>query len=262
VVAGGRPTGKVVADPHDQLSDFIADADGATARLSKSAVPSSSNVTNPDLSSERIGRHSDRSLSSRQNHEGVPDGPTGDTRSCSESTARRCGNARGLGDGHGDLLRAMDRSPNGEPRRELAAALGRRPHGQRTGVDRRHDGAVPYEGDLTPISNDAIDRSLATWGADGVLDATHTTPFGELPGSAVINFVIIDALAHAWDISTALGRPIEFPAEAIPAISAVVAAACTEGTQSMGLFGVPTELPADATETERLMAATGRAVSR
>jgi uncharacterized protein (TIGR03086 family) len=123
-------------------------------------------------------------------------------------------------------------------------------------------GAVPYEGDLAPISNDAIDRSLAAWGAEGVLDATHTTPFGELPGSAVINFVIIDAFAHAWDISTALGRPIEFPAEAIPAISEVVAASCTEGTQSMGLFGAPTGLPADATETERLMAATGRVVSR
>lgn len=95
-----------------------------------------------------------------------------------------------------------------------------------------------------------------------MLDATHTTPFGELPGSAVINFVIIDALAHAWDISTALGRPFEFPAEAIPAVTAVVTATCNEGTQSMGLFGAPTELPADATETERLGAATGQVVRR
>ena len=123
-------------------------------------------------------------------------------------------------------------------------------------------GAVPYDGDLNPIADDAATRALATWGADGVLDSMHTTPFGEVPGSAVVNFPTIDALAHAWDISTALGRPIEFAAEAILAISAVVEAACTDATRSMGLFGPVTEPPADATGTERLMAAAGRMVKR
>ena len=95
-----------------------------------------------------------------------------------------------------------------------------------------------------------------------MLEATHTTPFGELPGTAIVNFPTIDALAHSWDISTALGRSIEFAPEAIPAISAVVEAACTDATRSMGLFGAATEPPADATDTERLMAAAGRAVNR
>jgi uncharacterized protein (TIGR03086 family) len=123
-------------------------------------------------------------------------------------------------------------------------------------------GAVPYEGDLVPITDDAAARALATWGADGVLDGVQATPFGDLPGSAVVNFPIIDALAHSWDISMALGRSFEFAPESIPAISAVVGAACTDATRSTGLFGAATEPPADATDTERLMAAPGRTITR
>ncbi|MDG2262057.1 MAG: TIGR03086 family metal-binding protein [Actinomycetota bacterium] len=123
-------------------------------------------------------------------------------------------------------------------------------------------GAVPYDGDLVSISDDAATRAVATWGADGVLEGMHSTPFGELPGSAVVNFPTIDALAHSWDISAALGRSFEFAPEAIPAISAVVEATCTDATRSMGLFGAVTEPPSDATDTERLMAAAGRTVKR
>ena len=67
-------------------------------------------------------------------------------------------------------------------------------------------GAVPYEGDLTPIADDAAGRALSMWRTDGVLEAMHKTPFGELPGSIVILFPTVDALAHAWDISSTVGR--------------------------------------------------------
>src|SRR5690349_3712214 len=55
-------------------------------------------------------------------------------------------------------------------------------------------GALPYDGDLAQYADDVVDRALAMWHTDGVLDATHVTPLGELPGVAVINFAIIDAL--------------------------------------------------------------------
>ena len=123
-------------------------------------------------------------------------------------------------------------------------------------------GAVPYPGDLAPIVNDAADRAVAAWSNDGVLEGIQATPFGDMPGSAVIPFHIIDALGHAWDLSVSLGRTVEFAPEAISAISAVVAGACTDGSRGMGLFGAATEPPANATETERLMAATGRVIPR
>ena len=50
--------------------------------------------------------------------------------------------------------------------------------------------------------------------------------------------------------------------EAIPSISAVVEQTCTDGARAMGIIKAATEPPADATDTERLMAAAGRTIRR
>ena len=83
------------------------------------------------------------------------------------------------------------------------------------------------------------------------------------PGAIqIINFATIDALAHPWDLSSSVGRPLEFEPQAIPSVSAVVEATCTDGARDMGLIKAATEPPADATDPERLMAAAGRTVRR
>ena len=123
-------------------------------------------------------------------------------------------------------------------------------------------GAVPIAGDLEPVATDVTARALALWQTDGVLDTMHGTPFGELPGSVVIDFAIIDAAAHAWDVSTSVGRPLEFQADEIAVLSEVVEATCTDAAREHGLIKSPAETPADATDTERLMAAAGRAIRR
>ena len=123
-------------------------------------------------------------------------------------------------------------------------------------------GAVAHDGDLGPFTEETLDRVLELWETPGVLEAIHATPFGSLPGSAVINFATIDAIAHSWDISASVGRPIEFAAESIPAISAVVEFTCTEHTVELGLVKSPTRPPDDASDTERLMAAAGRSIGR
>jgi uncharacterized protein (TIGR03086 family) len=122
--------------------------------------------------------------------------------------------------------------------------------------------AVPYEGDLAPIAEDVAARAMAMWSTEGVLEAMHATPFGELPGSAVVNFPTIDALAHSWDLSASVSRPIEFEPQAIGSISAVVEATCTDAARAIGLIQAATEPPADATDTERLMASAGRTIHR
>ena len=123
-------------------------------------------------------------------------------------------------------------------------------------------GAVPLEGDLTPIADAIVERATSSWRTDGVLDVTHVTPFGELPGSVVILFAIIDAVAHAWDLSASVGRPIGFDAAELPWIVDVVAATCTDAAREHGLIKPPAEVPTDATATEQLMAAAGRRVMR
>jgi uncharacterized protein (TIGR03086 family) len=123
-------------------------------------------------------------------------------------------------------------------------------------------GAVPIEGDLAPVADDVTTRAMALWRTDGVLDAIHVRPLGELPGVVVTNFAIIDAIAHAWDLSASVGRAIEFDSSALPALAVVVGATCTDGARDHGLIKAPADVPSDATETERLMAASGRAPRR
>lgn len=122
--------------------------------------------------------------------------------------------------------------------------------------------AVPYEGDLDDIAVEVTGEAVRLWHRAGVMDAEHATPFGVLPGAVVVDFAIVDAAAHAWDVSASLGRAIEFSPDAVPALTDVFALTCTEHTVELGLIKPPTEPPDDATDTERLLAAAGRAIPR
>jgi len=133
--------------------------------------------------------------------------------------------------------------------------------GQQTVTLEQVMGAVPVGGDLGAFADDVAERSMAMWGTDGVLTAAHVTPFGELPGSVVINFATIDALCHAWDLSMSVGRPIEFAPESIPAITGVVEATCTDGVRELGLIKPVAQVSANASDTDRLMAQAGRSRS-
>jgi uncharacterized protein (TIGR03086 family) len=121
--------------------------------------------------------------------------------------------------------------------------------------------AVPYEGELAPVAAEITERAVQLWHTEGLLAALHQTPFGELPGAVVINFALVDAAAHAWDLSASVGRPIEFPSEWIPGLTGVVELTCTEHTVEIGLIKPPTDPPAGATVTQRLMAAAGRTIA-
>jgi uncharacterized protein (TIGR03086 family) len=120
--------------------------------------------------------------------------------------------------------------------------------------------AVPYEGDLGPIAADVGSQVVELWHTDGVMTASHDTPFGALPGAVVINFALVDAAVHAWDVSASVGRAIEFPPEWIPGMTGVIGLTCTEHTVEIGLVKPPTTPPPGATDTQRLMAAAGRRI--
>ncbi len=123
-------------------------------------------------------------------------------------------------------------------------------------------GAVAIEGDLGVAAADVATRAAGMWRADGIIDAIHATPLGEVPGSVVARFAVIDALAHSWDLSSSLGRAVEFDPDEMEWIAEVVAATCNDDARALGLIKAPTSPPPDATDTERLMAAAGRTISR
>jgi uncharacterized protein (TIGR03086 family) len=120
-------------------------------------------------------------------------------------------------------------------------------------------GAVAYEGELAGYADEVAERTLAMWRSPGVMSAVHATPFGQLPGPVVIHFPTIDALCHAWDLAASLGRPVEFPAEWVPAVTAVVEATCTDAAREHGLIKDVVQIARYASDTDRLMARAGRA---
>jgi len=123
-------------------------------------------------------------------------------------------------------------------------------------------GATPYDGDLSQYAGEVVTRAVAMWNTDDVLTQTHVTPMGELPGSVVINFATIDALAHAWDLSASVGRAIEFTPDELPALAVIVDTTCTDAAREHGLIKAITVAPDDANPTERLMALAGRVIPR
>jgi uncharacterized protein (TIGR03086 family) len=158
-------------------------------------------------------------------------------------------------------IEALSNRLTGE-KQERHLSVDARHHPLRMSLSAARRAAVAIDGDLGPVAVDVTARAMALWRTDGILDAVHATPFGELPGCAVIDFAIIDAAAHSWDLSTSVGRPLEFDPAHIPLLADVVAATCTDAAREHGLINPPTEVPADATDTERLMSAAGRAIRR
>jgi len=65
-------------------------------------------------------------------------------------------------------------------------------------------------------------------------------------------------VCHAWDLSASVGRPLEFPPEWIPALTAVVKATGTDAVRELGLIKGVAPIAPDASDTDRLMAQAGR----
>jgi uncharacterized protein (TIGR03086 family) len=120
--------------------------------------------------------------------------------------------------------------------------------------------AVPYDADLGPVAAEVTATVVELWHTAGVLEARHVTPFGELPGAVVVDFALVDAAAHAWDLSASVGRPMECPPGWVDDLTGVVERTCTDHAVEIGLVKPPTEAPPDATASERLMARAGRIV--
>jgi hypothetical protein len=75
-----------------------------------------------------------------------------------------------------------------------------------------------------------------------------------------VSLARIDASAHVWDLSASLGRAIEFHPGVDSQMTEVVQATCNDLAVDIGLVKPPAAPPADATHTQRLMAAAGRTI--
>lgn len=129
--------------------------------------------------------------------------------------------------------------------------------------NRRISGEDPIVVDTLPAMVEAHAASAAAaqvvLAAPGALTQPFPTPFGELPGSVMVNLRTADALTHAWDLAHATGQPEDVDPEVAQAMLAFSQARLTPALRGPGLpFG--DERPCDpaAPAATRLAAFLGR----
>jgi uncharacterized protein (TIGR03086 family) len=56
-------------------------------------------------------------------------------------------------------------------------------------------------------------RVLAAWESDARMTAPVRVPWGEVPGAAALSGYVMELVTHTWDLSEALGHPLELDPE-------------------------------------------------
>jgi uncharacterized protein (TIGR03086 family) len=63
--------------------------------------------------------------------------------------------------------------------------------------------------DWVAAYDEARTRALEAWKSDARMAEPVRVPWGEVPGHAALSGYVMEIVAHTWDLSEALGRPLE-----------------------------------------------------
>jgi uncharacterized protein (TIGR03086 family) len=129
----------------------------------------------------------------------------------------------------------------------------------------RGDGSAPNP----PTEGSVFERFGAAMGAlmdsvhtPGAQDNTIASPFGHVSGAYFARYVALDGITHAWDLATATGQSLAPPDALVADIDAFARELLQPEMRDGDTFADATEPPADATPIEKLVAFTGRTVTR
>jgi uncharacterized protein (TIGR03086 family) len=104
----------------------------------------------------------------------------------------------------------------------------------------------------------AASRALEIWNREGLLDETLTTPWGEMPGSMIAGFFLIEVVTHSWDIIRTAGLDAAQDPDAVSAAFDLARLYADDSTRTPQLFGLEIEVPETAPTIERLAGFLGR----
>jgi uncharacterized protein (TIGR03086 family) len=91
----------------------------------------------------------------------------------------------------------------------------------------------------------------------GALERTVHLSFGDTPGEEYVSQLFADHLVHGWDLAVGIGADRTMNPEAVRAVLAWFGDR-QPLYRGAGLIAPPVELPADATDQDRLLAGFGR----
>jgi uncharacterized protein (TIGR03086 family) len=121
-------------------------------------------------------------------------------------------------------------------------------------------------GDLDAIAGDdpvgtfrgIRNRYLEATDRPGALQTTITSSVGEMTLDRFIGMMIADTLVHTWDLAAAAGLPVELDPDAVRHVHADYRSRDAAGMRKPGRFDPAVDVPADASEQDRLIAFAGR----
>jgi uncharacterized protein (TIGR03086 family) len=99
-----------------------------------------------------------------------------------------------------------------------------------------------------------VQAALAQWRRPGAVD----TPSQMVPGMRVVDFALADAVAHTWDLATALGRDPGLDEDAVRLAYDRWAHGAAETGRQFGAFGPAVSIPDDAPVLDRYLGLLGR----
>ncbi|WP_225823029.1 TIGR03086 family metal-binding protein [Streptomyces naphthomycinicus] len=110
---------------------------------------------------------------------------------------------------------------------------------------------------------DAYDESrelaVKAWESDERLASTVRVPWGEMPGRVALSAFVMEIVAHTWDLSEAVGRPLPLDPELAEFSLATARRALPDGPREGRPFDAPVPAPEGAGAYDRLAAWLGRA---
>ncbi|BCM69627.1 MULTISPECIES: TIGR03086 family metal-binding protein [unclassified Streptomyces] len=106
--------------------------------------------------------------------------------------------------------------------------------------------------------DEARQRAVRAWAGDDRMTATVRVPWGEIPGRAALSAYVMEIVAHTWDLSEAVGRPVPLDAELAEFSLAAAHEALPEGPRKGRPFDAPVPAPEGADAYGRLAAWLGR----
>lgn len=123
------------------------------------------------------------------------------------------------------------------------------------------DPPAPLDDDARPGAfKAALDDILDAAKAPGAFERTVQLPFGQVPGSVLVQFLTVDGMVHTTDLARATGQdysPDEaLVTEVLASARALIAPAMRDGDT----FAAETPVPDDAPALTKLVAFTGRPV--
>lgn len=104
---------------------------------------------------------------------------------------------------------------------------------------------------------EARDSVLEALNQSGVLDATVTTPFGEMSVDSLIGLMFVDTVTHTWDLARSIGGDEQLDSDSIASAHAVLRP-IIDGLRRPGGYGPALPTAPTDTDQDRFLKYVGR----